>query len=232
MEKMGGTVGGTRRAVAVRGGSELGTDQGERSSRGRRSNAPTSPRAHTPDRGKGPLTASASEQGAVGCKREKRLVRRGLCGGEVGGWQLGLQTLGTGADKGVVEHGWDFPSHRGRRDCGLCGDEGGPGSHQGPAGSSRSSCVWGLGWQVAAATPVFSCSHPLTPQCHLRPICAGPGAEMWGEQSSPGSCPRDSQAAEGPRLEAAWKQRAAVSAAWGRSVSGMRAWDRDPGLGA
>lgn len=63
-----------------------------------------------------------------------------------------------------------------------------------------SSCIWGLEWQMTAATLAFSCSHALTPQCHLRPICARPGAEMWGEQSSPVSCPWDSQAAEGHRL--------------------------------
>lgn len=84
----------------------------------------------------------------------------------MGGCQLGLQTLGTGSplEQGRIRGRWSGV-------WGLCGDEGGPGSHQGPACSSREQLH--LGSRVAddrshACLFMQSCSHPtVSPEAHL-----------------------------------------------------------------
>ena len=89
--------GGDEGAALGRHGSQLGSEggQGGQEERGE----PPATQPCTPALRKGLLTAATSEQGAVGCKRERdkgvsgeRLGGRLLCGGVTGGCQLGLST--------------------------------------------------------------------------------------------------------------------------------------------
>lgn len=74
---------------------------------------PPTPSPVPPDHREGPLTASASKQGAVGCKREKRPVSRGVAGRaggcmERGNGGLDIQTLGIGSPlrQGQIRGRW------------------------------------------------------------------------------------------------------------------------------
>lgn len=95
------------------------------------------PHPPTPQPQKSPLTAAASEQGAVGCKREReRPVSWGVAGrpaargerGEVGGWQLGLS--GRPGPRGFHSLGPGFSLRQGQRR----GEAGSPSPAEAPAG--------------------------------------------------------------------------------------------------